>query len=119
MRALGGARVVRHHEDRRAAIGGEQREQLEDRRRRAVRSRSPVGSSHSSISGSATIARAMADALFLSARELAREVVHAVLEADDAERGLDAFAALGLVERREEQRQLDVLRSAVSTGIRL
>ena len=48
------------------------------------------------------------DALLLPARELTREVVHAVLEAHDPERRLDVLAPLRLRERREQQRQLDV-----------
>ena len=49
------------------------------------------------------------DALLLTARELARVVVHSVLEADHAERGLRALLALGARQAREQERQLDVL----------
>ena len=117
-RALGGARVVGHHQDRLAAIRDEQRQQVQDlvgalavevARRLVAQQEGRVGHDRARDR----------DALLLPARELAREVVHAILEPHDAERGLDALAPLGLRERREEQRQLDVLRKAVSTGIRL
>src|ERR1700726_3967059 len=49
-------------------------------------------------------------ALLLSAGELARIVVHAFREADDAERGFDVLTALGLGELGEQQRQLNVLK---------
>src|SRR5882762_7245596 len=49
-------------------------------------------------------------ALFLSAGELARVVIHALGKADDAERGLHVLAALGLGEFCEKQGQLDVLK---------
>src|SRR6267154_4446961 len=49
-------------------------------------------------------------ALFLSAGELPRIVIHALREANDAEGGFDVLAALGLGEFCEQQRQLDVLK---------
>src|SRR5258707_10240883 len=49
--------------------------------------------------------------LLLSAGELARIVVHAIREADDAERGFDVLAAIGSRELGEEERQFDVLES--------
>ena len=49
------------------------------------------------------------DALLLTARELARVVVHAVLEADHAQRRLRALLALGREQLGEQERQLDVL----------
>src|SRR5260370_39639864 len=49
--------------------------------------------------------------LLLSAGELARIVVHAVGEADDAERGFDVLAAIGSRELGEQKRELDVLES--------
>src|SRR6266496_770070 len=49
------------------------------------------------------------DALLLAARELPREVMHPVLEPHQRERRLDMLAPLGLGERRQQQRQLDVL----------
>ena len=50
------------------------------------------------------------DALLLSAGELARIMIHALGEADDAERGFNVLAPLGFGELGEEQRQLDVLK---------
>src|SRR5258706_73795 len=49
------------------------------------------------------------DALRLSAGELARIMVHAFRQADDAKRGFDVLAAFGFGELGEQQRQLDVL----------
>ncbi len=40
------------------------------------------------------------DTLFLSAGKLARKVVHAVRQTDDAERGFDVFAPIGFGELR-------------------
>src|SRR5260370_6535157 len=51
------------------------------------------------------------DALFMSAGELARVVVHAIREADDAKRGFDMLAAMGFRELGEQKRELDVLES--------
>src|SRR5260370_5235373 len=51
------------------------------------------------------------DALFLSTGELARVVVHAIREADDAKRGFDMLAAIGFRELGEQKRELDVLES--------
>src|SRR6185295_11138045 len=48
-------------------------------------------------------------ALLLAARELPRIMVYPVLQADQRERRLDMLAPLGLGERGEQQRQLDVL----------
>jgi len=69
-----------------------------------------VGSSQSRKVGSATIARGDGHALFLSAGELAGIVIHALGQADDAERGLHVLAALGLGEFCEQQGQLDILK---------
>src|SRR6266446_1080822 len=49
--------------------------------------------------------------LLLSAGELARIVVHAVGEADDAKGGFDVLAAIGSRELGEQKRELDVLES--------
>ena len=43
-------------------------------------------------------------ALFLSARELARVVVHAIAETHDVECGFDVLAAVGFREIREQER---------------
>jgi hypothetical protein len=51
----------------------------------------------------------MRDALLLSARELARVVVHPVGQPDDAEGDRRALGAVLLVQVREQQGQLDVL----------
>src|SRR5262245_15351900 len=74
-----------------------------------VRSRSPVGSSHSNRFGSDTMARAI-DALLLAARHFPRPVFQAIGETDDAQRGADARRALLRLEFRQQQRKLDILR---------
>jgi acyl-CoA thioesterase-1 len=48
-------------------------------------------------------------ALFLAAGKLAGEVVHAVGQANDAERGFHVLAPLGLGELGQQERQLHVL----------
>ena len=58
-------------------------------------------------------------ALLLPARELARVVVHAILEADHAQRGLDALLALGLATGSVRSSGSSTFWNAVSTGSRL
>jgi len=48
------------------------------------------------------------DALFLAARELAREMVGAVTQADEVQGSGDLFATLGAVQLGEQQGQLDI-----------
>ncbi len=60
----------------------------------ALRSRSPVGSSHSSSVGIGDDGAGDADALLLAARELPRIVLGAVGEADDLQRDADALLPL-------------------------
>ena len=86
-----------------------------------LRSRSPVGSSHSSSVGSVTIARAIATRCCWPPESSRGIVLRAVGEADDLQRGRDALAALApAAELGEQQRQLDVLRrrSALASGCR-
>ena len=59
------------------------------------------------------------DALLLPAGELARVVLHAVLEADDAQRGLRALLALGRRRGCVSRSGSSTFSTAVSTGIRL
>ncbi len=75
----------------------------------ARRSRSPVGSSHRIKAGSVTIAPRDADALLLPARHLPRIMPRPVAEPDEAEHRFHPGAPLGLRERAQEQRQLDIL----------
>ena len=107
MRALGRVRIVRDHHDRLAVIAIERLQQVEDfvaglaievARRLVAEEQRRVGHDRARD----------ADALFLTAGELARIVLRAIGQADDLQRDADALAALGLAELRQEQRQLDV-----------
>ena len=75
----------------------------------ALRSRSPVGSSHSSSVGIGDDGARDADALLLAARQLTRIVLGAIRQPDDLQRDARALLPLRLRELREQQRQLDVL----------
>ena len=103
-----GARVVRHHDDRLAEVVLELAQQREDRlgvARVEIAGRL-VGDDQIGIGDDGA---RDGDALLLAARERARVVVEPLVEADDAQRGLGALQALGLVEMREQQRQRDVV----------
>ena len=108
VRALGGGRVVGHHHDRLAELRVQLLEQGEDVvGARAIEvARRLVGDDDRRVVDDGARDR---DALLLPAGELPRVVLHPVLEADDAERGLRALLALGRRELREQERQLDVL----------
>ena len=75
----------------------------------ALRSRSPVGSSHSSSVGIGDDGAGDADALLLAARQLARVVLGAFGEPDDLQRDARPLSPLRLRQLRQQQRQLDVL----------
>ena len=75
----------------------------------ALRSRSPVGSSHSSSVGIGHDRARDADALLLAAGQLPRIVLGALGEADDFQRDARALSPLRLRQLRQQQRQLDVL----------
>ncbi len=105
--ALGGARIVRDHDDGLAVLAVERLEQVEDlvaglaieiARRLVAQQQRRIGDDGARD----------ADALLLAARQLPRIVFGAVREADDLQRDRDALAALGLRQLRQEQRQLDV-----------
>ena len=72
-------------------------------------SRFPVGSSASRIERLAGDRAGDGDALLLTARELAGQVLGAVRHADALERRLDALLALGRLHAAIGERQLDVL----------
>ena len=73
------------------------------------RSRSPVGSSPQQQRRIRHDGARDADPLLLAARELPRIVLRAVLEAHDRERRRHVAPPVGAPQRREQQRQLDVL----------
>src|ERR1044071_3880553 len=108
VRPLGSVRVVRHHQDRLLVLPIQTLEQRQDLLRRlAVQiARRLVGHEDGRVGRDRAGDR---DALLLTARELARVVVHAVAQPDQRERRLDVLAPLGFGERREQERQLDVL----------
>src|SRR2546427_1174592 len=108
MGALGGVRVVRHHHDGLLELLVQPLEQRQDL----------LGGLAIEVTGRLVrhedrgVGRDGArdgDALLLAAGELARIVAHPVAEADERERRLDVLFPLGLGERRQEERQLDVL----------
>src|SRR5690606_2549587 len=106
--ALGGCRIVGDHHDRLFELFVQLLEQVQD----VVRAlpiqiaRRLVGDDDLRIRHDRPRDR---DALLLTTRELAGQVIHAMIEPDDLERDLGALAALGGGELRQEQRQLDVL----------
>ena len=73
-----------------------------------MRSRSPVGSSHSSSVGIGDDGARDADALFLAARQFARLVLDAIAEPHERQRRVHALEAICAAELGEQQRQLDV-----------
>ena len=106
--ALGGVRVVRHHDDRLLELLVQPLQQREDFRRRLrieVAGRL-VGDEQRRIGDDRAGDR---DALLLAAGELPRIVLSPGRRARRCERGHDVLAALRLRELRQQQRQLDVL----------
>ena len=106
-RALGGVRIVRDHHDRLAVIAVERLQQVEDlvaglaieiAGRLVAQQQRRVGDDGARD----------ADALLLTARQLARIVLRAIGEPDDLQRDRDALPPLGLRQLRQQQRQLDV-----------
>src|SRR5437867_889605 len=106
--ALGGVRIVGHHDDGLLELPVEPVEQLEDLLGRlAVEvAGGLVGEQHRGVAHDRARDR---HALLLAARELARVVVHAIGEPDQLEREQGALAALLAAHAHEQQRQLDVL----------
>src|SRR4051812_43024203 len=103
-RALCGGGIVRDHQDRLLEFGVELREEREDvvgalaiEIARGLVAHEDRGVVHDRARDR--------DALLLTAGELAREVTHAVFEADHTERGLRALLPLVARELREEQRE--------------
>src|SRR6185369_4753102 len=99
--------VVRYHDDGLAVLAIERLQKVEDfiaglaieiARRFVTEKQSGIG--HDGAGD--------ADALLFAARELAREMFHAVRQADDGERGFDVLFALSLGEVCEKQWQFDV-----------
>src|SRR5256885_2515034 len=105
---LDGVRVVRHHHDGLLEFPVQPLEQRQHLfRRLAVEvARRLVRHEDRGVGGDGARDR---HALLLTARELPWRMVHAVLESDQRERRLHVLAPLGLGERRQQQRQLDVL----------
>src|SRR5437867_4758218 len=108
MRPLDGVRIVRHHHDGLLELFVQPREQrqyflgglaIEVAGRLVRHEDRGVGRDGARDS----------DPLLLAARELPGKVAHAILQADQRERRLDVLLPLGLGERRQQQRQLDVL----------
>ena len=103
-----GARVVRDHDDRLAVLGVEGLQQVED-----LVARLPIEVAGRLVAQQQRRVRhdgaGDADPWFLPARELPRIVLRAVLEADHRERRRHVVPPVGARERREQQRQLDVL----------
>ena len=105
--ALGGARVVRDHDDRLAVLLVERGEQVEDL----------VAGLAIEIAGGLVAEQQRrvgddrpgdADALLLAARELPRIVLGALGQPDDVQRDRHPLLALGLRQVGEQQRQVDV-----------
>ena len=106
---IGGVRVVRDHHDRLAVIAVQRFEQFQDLvPRLAIEVAGRLVAEQQCRVGDDGAGDA--DTLLLAARELARIVVHAVAEADDRQRHLDPVLPIGLLQLREQQRQLHVAR---------
>ena len=107
-RALGRARVVGHHQDRLAVLRDEQAQQVQD----LVRALAVEVAGRLVAQQERRVGHDRArdrHALLLPARELAREVVHALREPHEAQRGLHVRrAAPPPRSGRQQQRQLDV-----------
>src|SRR6188508_106295 len=105
--ARGGVRIVRNHDDGLAMPLVQRLQQVQD-----LVARLPVEITRRLVAEQQRRVRhdraRDADALLLAAGELARPVLRAILQADEAQGRLDALAPLAAREPRQQQRQLDV-----------
>ena len=118
VRALGRARIVRHHDDGLAVLAVERLQQVEDlvaglaievARRLVAQQQRRIGDDRAGD----------ADALLLAARQLTRIVLRAIGEADDLQRDARRASRRSAFDSLVSSSGSSTLRSAVSTGSRL